>query len=438
MPLLSVIVTSYNIEDYLGGCLDTVVNQTLRDMEIIVVDDGSNDGTPDVIRQYAEKDPRIRPVYLPENTIGGVSSAANAGLDVATGEYIGFADGDDYLELDMFEKLVGAAETYQSDLAMCRYKLVDETGKKKSPAEKKRWLRFDGTEHVTLDSDEKTIEILRFIAVPWRKIYRRELIEANGIRFPVVDYFWEDNPFHWFTLCTAADIVIVPEVLCYHRVGRVGQTMATRDAGLLKMFGHYQTIRDWLMKQGSLERFEVALLAWAMSQYEWIHKRLPRDSGVQLYDTMAKIVRPVDHNTFVAALHGKSPKTAEVLRYVREADRPSFLIYFGGQFDTEQEASTILKTKFDRGGALLNKGRENLRTRGFRDTLSKALRRVARQNKLLERAMSRRSPVLSEKNLLAYLTILQRDIDQKHAQQMDRLQAIEDELQDMKTKRNER
>ena len=98
MPVLSVIVTSYNIEDYLAGCLDTVINQSLRDMEIIVVDDGSSDRTPDIIREYAEKDSRIRPILLPENTIGGVASAANAGLDAATVAEVAGADAGSALD----------------------------------------------------------------------------------------------------------------------------------------------------------------------------------------------------------------------------------------------------------------------------------------------------------------------------------------------------
>lgn len=447
MPLLSVIVTSYNIEKYLAKCLDTVINQTLKDLEIIVVDDGSTDGTPGIIRKYAEMDARIRPIYLEENTIGGVASAANAGLDAATGEYVGFADGDDYLEPDMFDKLVTAAKTHQSDLAMCKYMLIDETGAKAAPAEKNRWNRFEKTEHIVFDSEKKSVEILRFIAVPWRKIYRRELIESKGIRFPVVDYFWEDNPFHWYSVCAARDIVVVPEVLCYHRVGRVGQTMATRDAGLLNMFGHYQTIRDWLADRGLLERYEITLLAWAISQFEWIHKRLPKESGIPLYDTMAKIIRPVDQEIFVSALHGKSQKTAHILQFVRDADRPSFLKAFGHQFENRNPPKarvTALPTKeklkpaIDRASVLFKRGRDNLKRRGFRDTMSKVLRRLARQNRLLKVTMRQRNSTVTEKRLLAYLTILQRDIDRKHAEQMNRLQAIENELRDIKSARGKR
>ncbi|MCB1330480.1 MAG: glycosyltransferase family 2 protein, partial [Maritimibacter sp.] len=124
MPLLSVIVTAYNIEAYLAECLETVVSQTLADMEIIVVDDGSTDGTPEIIRTFAARDARVKPVLLPENTIGGVASAANAGLERATGTWVGFVDGDDYLDPTMFEELCAAATACGAELAMCRYKEV--------------------------------------------------------------------------------------------------------------------------------------------------------------------------------------------------------------------------------------------------------------------------------------------------------------------------
>ena len=80
-------------------------------------------------------------------------------------------------------------------------------------------------------------QFLRFIAVPWRKLYRRSLLEDHAIRFPVSDSFYEDNPFHWFSVISARSIAVVPEVLCYHRVGRAGQTMATADERLFQIFG---------------------------------------------------------------------------------------------------------------------------------------------------------------------------------------------------------
>ena len=245
MPKLSIIVTCYNIEPYLVQCLESVIGQTMTDIEIIIVDDGSKDGTPAIIRDYAARDSRIKTVLMTTNTIGGVATAANAGLDIATGDYIGFADGDDYCEPTMFEKLYDAAVASDSDLSMCQYLLEDErTSERRPPAEKHRWKDIKDVKHVVLTTEETRV-YLQFIAVPWRKIYRRSLLDAHAIRFPVGDFFFEDNPFHWFSLISANAVVLVPEVLCYHRVARVGQTMETADARLFKIFQHHAIIQDW-------------------------------------------------------------------------------------------------------------------------------------------------------------------------------------------------
>lgn len=289
MPKLSVIVTSYNIEPFIGACLDTVINQTLRDIEIIVVDDGSSDNSPNIIRSYAERDARIRPILFEKNTIGGVATAANAGLDAATGDYIGFADGDDLCELTMFERLYTAAVAKNADLALCKYLEFDnETGTRKEPAEARRWLDITQTSFFELTETSRP-QFLKFIAVPWRKIYRRDLIEANKIRFPVGDFFFEDNPFHWFSVVSAASLVVVPEVLCYHRMARAGQTMGTADERLFRIFKHYPTISDWLTQRQVEPAYRTELIGWAASQLEWISRRTPDALKRSLFDIVAPL-----------------------------------------------------------------------------------------------------------------------------------------------------
>ena len=139
-------------------------------------------------------------------------------------------------------------------------------------------------------NDENRAQYLRFIAVPWRKIYRRSLMEENAIRFPVGDYFFEDNPFHWFSLICAESLVLVPEVLCYHRIARAGQTMETADERLFKIFIHHDTIRDWLVSTGHEAAYRQELLGWAVTQLEWISRRTPQPLMRKLFDISAKLV----------------------------------------------------------------------------------------------------------------------------------------------------
>ena len=311
MADLSIIVTTYNIESYIEQCLESVAAQTLRDIEVVVVDDGSSDATPRKIAEFCARDPRFVPMLLPDNSPGGVATAANVGLDRATGRWVGFVDGDDFIEPTMFERLVDAAEARDADLAMCEYQeVVDGTGERRDPADAHRWATLTDPSYV-LDVQTRK-QLLRFIAVPWRKLYRRTLLEDHGIRFPVGDGFYEDNPFHWFVLLAARSIAVVPEVLCYHRVGRAGQTMAAADERLFQIFRHHDTIHTWLAAKRLLDVYEVTLLGWVISQMEWIARRTPPSLQRRLFDTLVPIFASYSAGTVAGALReGNKGATAQ-------------------------------------------------------------------------------------------------------------------------------
>ena len=125
MELISVIIPVYNVEKYLRKCLDSVCNQSYKRLEIILVDDGSTDGSGAICDEYAYTDKRIRVVHK-EN--GGLSDARNVGLDHATGQYIGFVDSDDFIEFDMYEKLYTACVLWGADISLCGKRIVNENG----------------------------------------------------------------------------------------------------------------------------------------------------------------------------------------------------------------------------------------------------------------------------------------------------------------------
>ena len=115
-PLISVIVPIYNVEKYLDRCVGSIINQTYKNLEIILVDDGSPDNCPQMCDDYAKKDSRIKVVHK-EN--GGLSDARNAGMKVATGEYVSFIDSDDYISLDFYETLLETIVDNDSDIVEC-------------------------------------------------------------------------------------------------------------------------------------------------------------------------------------------------------------------------------------------------------------------------------------------------------------------------------
>ena len=178
--MISVIVPVYNIADYLPRCLDSILNQTYKELEIILVDDGSTDGSGDVCDLYAERDSRIKVIHK-EN--GGVSSARNVGLDIATGDYIGFVDGDDLLAEKMFEVLLMNAEQYQCDISCCQLVTIN----------------VDGTRNVTYNHSPQLFEkkyiienyfsnkfIKDVMYGCYNKLFKRSLID--GLRYKKYKY----------------------------------------------------------------------------------------------------------------------------------------------------------------------------------------------------------------------------------------------------------
>ncbi|SHM51989.1 glycosyltransferase family 2 protein [Chryseobacterium polytrichastri] len=125
-PKVSIIVPVYNVENYLAKCLDSLMNQTLQNIEVLVINDGSKDNSEKIIQQYAQQYPEKIKAFSKEN--GGLSDARNFGIDRATGDFIGFVDSDDYVTETMFEEMVTLAEKYQSKMVICNIQKVDQHG----------------------------------------------------------------------------------------------------------------------------------------------------------------------------------------------------------------------------------------------------------------------------------------------------------------------
>lgn len=166
---ISIVVPAYNIEPYIGRCLDSLLAQTYRNLEIIAVDDGSRDGTGRLLDAYAAKDSRIRVLHQ-ENS--GVTAARLAALRQVTGEYVGFVDGDDEAEPDMFELLLGQAQMHQADISHCGYQMVFPDGK--------TYLYYGTGRFVVQDRETGVYDLLRGEFVEpglWNKLYRAELFD---------------------------------------------------------------------------------------------------------------------------------------------------------------------------------------------------------------------------------------------------------------------
>ena len=181
---VSIIVPIYNKEKYLDRCMNSLVNQTYKDLEIILVDDGSSDRSLEICNDYAEKDSRIR-VFAKEN--GGVSSARNLGMEQSTGAYLAFVDPDDYMELECIQLLKKSMDAEQADIVYCHPRDIEEgTGKSRTVSEEtgKRYP-IQATEYNWAAPWADTVS--------WGAIYRREITE--GIAFDTDLKIGEDTLF---------------------------------------------------------------------------------------------------------------------------------------------------------------------------------------------------------------------------------------------------
>lgn len=215
MVTVSIVVPVYNNAKYLKQCLDSLINQTFKDIEIICINDGSKDNSLEILENYAKKDERIR-VINKENQ--GQSIARNLGIQLAKGEYIGFVDSDDWADKEMFEKLYKNAKLYDSDIAMCSINVYDEFSQKYSTNDPYMTLDIfpSSFENHCFEPFQTFDFLFRICVVPWNKIYKREFLIKKQIEFPE-NLIYEDNVFCVETIIRAKILSIIKEPLIVYR-----------------------------------------------------------------------------------------------------------------------------------------------------------------------------------------------------------------------------
>ena len=195
---ISVIVPVYNSEKYLGKCVDSILNQTHKNLEVILVDDGSTDASGAICNSYAQKDFRVQVIHKKQ---GGVCEARNRGLDIATGDYIIFVDNDDFILPDMYETLLNNMIKYRVRLSMCSYSLYYEERGEECTAAELFTRKMDSLDALHVFHTDNRIDMI----VPWNKLYKKELFD--GIRYPAGRTF--DDEFVTYKLLWKA------EKICY-------------------------------------------------------------------------------------------------------------------------------------------------------------------------------------------------------------------------------
>ncbi len=241
MIKVSVIVPVYNAEKYLHKCFDSLVNQTLSEIEILAVNDGSTDGSLAILEEYREKYPEKIKVFTKEN--GGQASARNLALKHATGEYIGYVDADDYADVTMFEKLYRKAVESDADLTVCDH-----------------WRVENGKNHyVSFPKYREPREMFKAVLVsPWNKLFRRQVLTDSGVIFPE-GYIYEDTAWFAELIPFVNSMARVSEPLLFHVVQKNSTMTTAQGRRTAQIFPVMNGVLDFYRERGLYEEYKPDL-----------------------------------------------------------------------------------------------------------------------------------------------------------------------------------
>jgi glycosyltransferase involved in cell wall biosynthesis len=279
--IFSIIIPVYNTEDYLSQCLDSVVNQTYREIEIIIINDGSTDNSKEIIDEYSRKDSRI---IVINQLNKGLSAARNAGLNIATSEYILFVDSVEYIALDTCEKISIELSIFPYDcIIFGRYRFWGKGKKIIDTVTCKKDIYISGDSYI---SDAAIYG--KFYAACWNKIYKKELIQKYNIRF-IEGILHEDLAFVFQYLFYSSEIKIYDIPLYYYRFKRKNSIVNTLKEQDKDIFCTIETLEKFL---NEINRLDVVDSFYFMKLiYGWVSmvicvkypSRLPFSSGANKF-----------------------------------------------------------------------------------------------------------------------------------------------------------
>ncbi len=306
---LSIVVAVYNIEQYLHKCVESLLAQTYSNLEIILVDDGATDGSGTICDDYAEKDSRVHVIH---KTNGGLSDARNVGIEAATGTYLAFVDGDDWVDTDMYMCLIQELERTQSDIAVCRYRQIyrdatfdQSTGKV---------FVFEGKEALRAMLQED--EAIQIQNAAWNKLYRRAFLGEQ--RFPKGKWY-EDVVYTTKLLYKAHRIVYLDSAKYNYVIDREGSIMNVgfNKRILTDLIPAYLEKADFLKQAGETELLDIhyyfylkRLLLW----YTQLSRSKEPGKGVYLQDIERRIMEMQPVDTKIFHWQGANPKEESKLK----------------------------------------------------------------------------------------------------------------------------
>ena len=265
-PLISVIVPVYNSEKYLGQCLDSLTLQTYGNLEILCINDGSEDNSLNLLKKYSKEDSRIK-IINQQNS--GQSHARNKGLEVAKGEYISFVDSDDWISLTLYNKFIkalnasnGGFDTYMFNYTSYFERPHPNCFNNLSGINPERWQGKKPNHIYT--SDDCTTPFSGNMGI-WNKIYKKDLLTDNGFRFEE-DYIFEDQLFYTQTFFESKGMYINFEVQYFYRQNEIS-TVHTLGGNAFDIFRILELMEEVLKKKDRFEKCKYELLQHKYHEY---------------------------------------------------------------------------------------------------------------------------------------------------------------------------
>lgn len=280
-PLLSILVPIYNVETYLAQCLSSLIDQSLQDIEIICVNDGSTDGSLAVLQRFAKKDSRISILDKP-NT--GYGDSMNKALKRAHGPYVGIIEPDDWADEKMFKVMYEAAKKYDADVVKTNFYRTTTNAKTGATEDEKV---TEITEQKIIDP-RKDRQVFRFQPAVWSAIYRREFLLENRINFlPTPGASYQDLSFSFKVWTLAKKVVLLPEAFVHYRVDNAKSSVHSAEK-INCVVDEYVEIETFLCERGIFSGFGTTMNAAKFRNYHWNFQRLDKKSAKTFYQTWQK------------------------------------------------------------------------------------------------------------------------------------------------------
>lgn len=278
---VSVLVPIYNVQEFLPECLDSLVGQTLKEIEIICINDGSKDNSLKIIKEYAAKDKRIKII---DKKNSGYGDSMNQGLKKAVGEYIGIVESDDFIDKDAFEKLYGAAKKFNVDVVKSNF--YEYYGDIKKDKVTSNMFPADEIGRVVDPREEYRI----FYQPPciWAAIYRREFLEENKIDFlPTPGASYQDTGFNFKVWASARRVYFMKRAFLHYR--QDNSNSSVKDAGKIYCVKEeYDDIKRFLEEKDLMEKLGPLMYTCQFGGYIWNLHRLKYKAAMEFAEVVEK------------------------------------------------------------------------------------------------------------------------------------------------------